>query len=44
MIRDEELRNTLGYSEGQKAAAHRVRVGLLRQIIPVQWMLQHFWI
>ena len=44
MIRDEALRNTLDYSEGQKAAAHRVRVGLLRQIMPVQWMLQHFWI
>ena len=44
MIRDEELRNTFDYSEGQKAAAHRMRVGLLRQIMLVQWMLQHFWI
>ena len=29
MIRDEELRNTLDYSEGQKAAAHRVLVELV---------------
>lgn len=36
MIRDENLRNTFDYSEGQKAAAHQVRVGLLRQIMPVQ--------
>ena len=29
MIRDEELRNTFDYSEGQKAAAHRVLVELV---------------
>ena len=29
MIRDEALRNTLDYSEGQKAAAHRVLVELV---------------
>ena len=36
MIRDDNLRNTFDYSDGQKTAAHRVRVGLLRQIMPVQ--------
>ena len=29
MMRDEELRSTLDYSEGQKAAAHRVLVELI---------------
>lgn len=28
-MRDEELRSTLDYSEGQKAAAHRVLVELI---------------
>ena len=36
MIRDENLRNTFDSSEGQKVAAHRVLVSLLRQIMPVQ--------
>lgn len=29
MIRDEDLRSSLDYSEGQKAAAHRVLVELV---------------
>jgi len=31
MIRDEDLRSSLDYSEGQKAAAHRVLVELVRK-------------